>query len=157
MGAADRGEIKDKPITVNLKQLFPALKRSLLTFFTISHVFSCTFSACTSERPWLHFAVYQTLGLARLKLEVKPFLKCIYRNLKNSFRVTCVFYTFQSSFNGCFIFKCCIYYFNTQQTYLVIYCIMLYIQYIGLHAITYTREFMASTEMWVILWMVSMY
>lgn len=66
MEAAERGQIKGKPITVNLKQLFPALKCSLLTFLTISYVFSNTFSVCPSERPChfcLHTVVYKALAI----------------------------------------------------------------------------------------------
>lgn len=68
MGAAERGQIKDKTIAVDLEQLLPALKRSLLTFLAISYVFSNTFSICPSKRPChfcLHTVVYKTLAISK--------------------------------------------------------------------------------------------
>lgn len=106
MGAAERGQIKDGPITVNLKQLFPALKCSLLTFLTMSYAFSNTFSCLR-----LHTVVFKTLAISKSRWK---FL--IYRNLEKLSLL--FFYTFQISLGYIFgkhILKHCIKYLHTQK------------------------------------------
>lgn len=56
-------DIKYKPIMLNLKQLFPALKNSLLTFLTASCVFSNTFLC-------LHFLSFRFLSLHSSRLHL---------------------------------------------------------------------------------------
>lgn len=56
-------DMKYKPIMLNLKQLFPALKPSLLTFLTASCVFSNTFLC-------LHFLSFRFLSLHSSRLHL---------------------------------------------------------------------------------------
>lgn len=97
MGAADRGQIKDKPVTVDLKQLFPGFET-----FSVDipphklYVFSNTFSVCTSLKchvpvpvPFLseHSCLLNTTVKLKAKLEFFD---------PQEFRQADFFYTFQS-------------------------------------------------------------
>lgn len=69
-------DIKFKPIMLNLKQLFPALKHSLLTFLTASCVFSNTF-LCLHFWPFRFLSVHSSrLHRSESKLEAKRFFFC---------------------------------------------------------------------------------
>lgn len=69
-------DIKYKPIMLNLKQLFPTLKTSLLTFLTPSCVFSNTF-LCLHFLPFRFLSPHSSrLYLGESKLEVKRDFFC---------------------------------------------------------------------------------
>lgn len=130
-------DIKYKPIMLNLKQLFPSLKTSLLTFLTPSCVFSNTFLG-------LHFLPFRFLSphssrlyLGESKLEVKRDFFCTEDQNKRVSEAHWEKNTFLNRAWICFI---------SGMTYFITCCMYIH----PLQAVACICRFIASAEMGVV-------